>query len=535
MLALTFYGGVKQIGGNKILVEDSDTRLFLDFGLPYGERGKYFEEYLAPRAGCGLLDFLHMGLLPPLKGVYRRDLETSPELWARFESHPLFRELSAQGVLLSHAHLDHSGYISFLREDIPIHSTAMTAFVAKAIQDSGKTTVESEVCYFSPKEYVRAKLNDNQQDSLGALRARHYRTVPSKQRPFRLFDYDSLSLKAKDFWGNTPGSRQLDCCPLEKATKVGNLEVRCFEVDHSIWGAAAFAIETSQGWLVYTGDLRLHGKRGQLTSHFMEAAAGLRPKVLICEGTNISSHSSTPEEQVYENALKAVKEARGLVIADFGPRNVERLLIFRRIAEETHRRLVILPRDAYLLQAMRFLSPDIPDTPSDPLLSIYHEGKADLNRWERRIREEHRAKLVAPDAINRDQDSYILCFSFFDINELPTLMPKEGSLYLYSSSEVFNEEGAMDMRRLHNWLDYFKMKALGLPDEAHDWEIPPGERGLHASGHASGPELVELVRCINPEVLIPIHTEKPELFALHFKGTNIEVRLPKYGDTMNFE
>ena len=34
-VTLTFYGGVNEIGGNKTLLEDEDTRLLLDFGLPY--------------------------------------------------------------------------------------------------------------------------------------------------------------------------------------------------------------------------------------------------------------------------------------------------------------------------------------------------------------------------------------------------------------------------------------------------------------------------------------------------------------------
>jgi len=30
---MKFYGGVDEVGGNRILVEDGDTRIFLDFGL----------------------------------------------------------------------------------------------------------------------------------------------------------------------------------------------------------------------------------------------------------------------------------------------------------------------------------------------------------------------------------------------------------------------------------------------------------------------------------------------------------------------
>jgi mRNA degradation ribonuclease J1/J2 len=32
---LTFYGGVNEIGGNKILLQDGDTRVFFDFGMSF--------------------------------------------------------------------------------------------------------------------------------------------------------------------------------------------------------------------------------------------------------------------------------------------------------------------------------------------------------------------------------------------------------------------------------------------------------------------------------------------------------------------
>lgn len=37
MTSLTFFGGVNEIGGNKILVED-DANLFLDFGVVFKEK-----------------------------------------------------------------------------------------------------------------------------------------------------------------------------------------------------------------------------------------------------------------------------------------------------------------------------------------------------------------------------------------------------------------------------------------------------------------------------------------------------------------
>ena len=157
MVRLTFYGRVNEIGGTKILLEDGDRKLFLDFGFPCKRHKLFYEEYLKPRSGAGLLDPLSMGMLPPLEGLYRDDLAPAG-LWQQFRSAPLYRSVDhVDGVLLSHAHLDHSGYISFLRADIPVYSTAMTAFIAKAMQDAGKADFDQQVCYFGPTVHERPK------------------------------------------------------------------------------------------------------------------------------------------------------------------------------------------------------------------------------------------------------------------------------------------------------------------------------------------------------------------------------------------
>ena len=150
MVHLMCYGGVNEIGGNKLLLEDDDSKLLIDFGFPYKRHKLFYEEYLKPRGGAGLLDPLVMGLLPPLEGLYRDDLEL-PDLWQRFQGNPLYRRLDGvKGVLLSHAHFDHSGHISFLRDDVPVYATAVTAFIAKSMQDSGKADFDQQACYFSP-------------------------------------------------------------------------------------------------------------------------------------------------------------------------------------------------------------------------------------------------------------------------------------------------------------------------------------------------------------------------------------------------
>jgi len=109
MVSLTFWGGINEIGGNKILLEDQNTRLFLDFGMSFSLANQYFDEFMQPRKCSGILDLLEFGLLPNLDGIYRCDYLNHCRL-------PFEETCSIDGLLLSHAHMDHSSYIHYLRE-----------------------------------------------------------------------------------------------------------------------------------------------------------------------------------------------------------------------------------------------------------------------------------------------------------------------------------------------------------------------------------------------------------------------------------
>ena len=515
-ISIIVYGGAGVIGGNKIFIAADNTTISFDFGINYALWSQYFEEYLKPRAGRGLADLFEIGLLPPLRGIYRSELEPPwDDVWSRL--HAEIKDVHLDAVLLSHAHLDHSGHISFLDPDIPIVCSPTTAFLAKAIQESSRGDFEKEVCYAVPRE---------EQERL--LVPCDWRKYALFQRQFCFPDAALLSSQAQTFWHKPIGARKLTYRQPKVATQVGNLKVRCFPVDHSIYGATAFAVGTSQGWIVYTGDLRLHGKMGYKTREFANEVAKLQPVVLLCEGTNIGEEGkAVTEEEVLQNALQKIKEAKGkLVIADFGPRNLERLLTFREIAAAQGRKLAILPKDAYLLQSLHLVMPEMPDPTTDNTLVVYEEVKNVLN-WEKDLLKCYRdkGKTVQPEDIRRDEGDYILCLSFWDINELIDIRPSSGGMYIYSSSEAFNEEQRIDIERLRRWIDHFGLFPAGVPD-AQTGKVAETDRGLHSSGHASASELLEIIEAINPRIVIPIHTEAPELFADRV-GVQRQVVIPK--------
>jgi len=511
MARITCWDGVGSIGGNKILLEDNATKLWLDFGLDFGRMGMFYEEYLKPKTCLGLYEPVQMGLLPPIRDLYRSDLVSSlADPWTDIEAQELGQ---LDGILISHAHLDHLGVVHYVREDIPIYCSAMTLAIAKSTEDTGAGGLD-HYCYTEAYEATET----------GELRSAPYSKNPSRARPFVLVD-EQPTADLSGFWNTTPSSllprgRRHEPAAITASSACGGLRIRRFPVDHSLYGACAWAVETSSGWIVYTGDLRCHGRHGDLTWEFAEEVGKLKPRALVVEGTGIETEGSSTEEQVRERAFQEIENAKGLVVADFGPRNIERLTSFLDIAKETGRKLILLPKDAYLLEKMALAGGDVPSL-DDKSVLIYSKHEASTANWRKLLKQTYASKLVLPGQVAENQDKAICCFSFFDVNELAYIRPVPGSIWLYSSCEAFNEDMRIDFERLGEWVDLHGMAFLGDPRR-------DGRSPFHVSGHACQADLLKLIDIMGPQTVIPVHTERPDLYAQLLAGKR-EVRLPERG------
>lgn len=449
MTELAFHGGVDEIGGNKILVSDGDSRIFLDFGMSFARRGKYYEEYLNPRTANGIGDFLEMGLIPDISGVYRDDL------MVQIGRQPQEPEVDA--VFLSHAHADHANYVSFLNPEIPIHCGETCFSILDAIDRSSDRNIESEIVDFKPRPIVRG--------------------TEAIKRPFKTF-------------------RTGD------EVKVGSISVKPVHVDHSVPGAYGFVIHTSDATLAYTGDLRLHGTHSEMTQEFVDAAAEAEPDVLITEGTRIGDANKSSEANVSKISDPEIKGCNNLVIADFNFKDVDRFRTFFNLAKENGRKFVLSFKEAMLLQNYaKDKKLGVPRL-DDPNIVIFQPRKrtgqyADSdypNKFEKELYT--MANVWRFDQIKKHQSELIFFSNFWQIGHMIDIRPEKGSIFIHSLSEAFNEEMAISEERLNNWIGHLGLKKVHA----------------HASGHASGPELKEVVRSIGAKTIFPIHTEKPEEF-----------------------
>lgn len=501
MAIIRFYGGVNEIGGNKILLEDRDTRVWLDFGLSFGQQGQFYGDFMGPRSKGGIRDLLQMGLIPGLDGIYRDDLVHVPKIddalrelgiedtsyWApELQSYEDVLKRDGKswlaGVLLTHAHLDHCGYISYLDPRIPICCSEVTLRVLETMDE------------ISGDEFTTVKPWRADRIKRGAFPGK-----PTIKRG------DEVAREFKTF---TPGD----------TIEIGRLRIQTFAVDHSILGAVAYLITTSDGKRVlYTGDFRFHGRQAEATKRFQEVVKGLEPDVMICEGTRVEEPEPDSEERVQAECTELISNANGFVGVDFAWKDLTRFETLREAARASGKTFAISARTAYLLNKLGRGG----EVESDPKVKVYIPRKDSMTYSPG---DYSRSKYIAgfssdwkdggPDTrhlkdgirayqIKADPSRYLVYLSFWNFNELIDLQPPEGGLFISASSEPYDEEGMIEEERKKAWMRRFK---LNPPDH----ELPH----IHASGHVSGVELKAFVREIKPRQLFPVHTEH----VVEFKG-----------------
>lgn len=339
-------------------------------------------------------------------------------------------------ILLSHAHEDHTGLLRHSSDDIPIYASVGTS---------------------------------------------------------------KMMLAGSKFAGQPwlPSDRHRELQP-GATVRIGDFTVTAFSVDHSIYGAQAFLIEAEGKTVLYSGDLRMHGRKPGMHRSLIQAVQARAIDVFLMEGTHIShrDHRDQNEYQLENEIVRHIQSAPGLVLASFSPQHVDRLVGFFRATKKTDR---VFIADAYTAFVMHLIASEIPipRPESDENVRVFFPKFFEKSYREKQL--EKHFLLMSPARIGMDEirsnpSRYVMLFR-------PSMLDSD-----------FGGTLPSDTRCLYSrWSGY-----LDSPDWQPVKEALENARGdlieSHTSGHILYDDITSLVNQIKAKMVIPIHTFEPEKF-----------------------
>lgn len=311
------------------------------------------------------------------------------------------------------------------------------------------------------------------------------------------------------------GKRTYRTIKYNEVLSVGAIKVTAVQLDHDVLGACGFFIETPDVRIVYSGDLRLHGKHPEFTRNFASKANSFKPNILMMEGTMINGEKDSKdtkpsdelegintEHQVKEMFINKFEKAKGLVIVNASERNLERFADIVEAAMATGRQIVLETETAYLLDKLMNVR-DALIYRSQELESTFEKNYK--QEWLTELLEN--CRTISYEQVNLTPYNYVVQNSFKNLMELLDLNLKKG-VYIHSNAVPL---GAYDP-------DYEKLQEF-VRKLKLDYEY------IGTPGHAFHSHLKYIIDTIKPEILVPLHSLYPEKL---YPESKLQF-LPNYG------
>ncbi|MDQ2742384.1 MAG: MBL fold metallo-hydrolase [Chloroflexota bacterium] len=360
-------------------------------------------------------------------------------------------------VALSHSHLDHTHLLGFVSGEIPVYASEPAARIARVLSDTGA--------------------------SLAML-----------QRPIQALP--------------DPGS-----------FTVGPMNVQLLPVDHDVGGASAMLIETSDGVIAYSGDLRLHGLHPDRSLAFARAARNANARILILEGTRLSPPPEPgtallpdrTEAEVVPCMMAALTEVPGrLGVVLLTPENGERVEALA-IAAAAAGRLLVLDLEGLAFATAALGRPIaaphavyLPDEDAERVTGGRPQGSPLREALEAAPRSVTAAEMAA------DPGAFLLRLPFDRFAELLDLNPRGGVVMQANGTPL----GRFDpsWASMEWWAARLDMRVV--------------ECG--SSGHAAPQDLARLAEGSGAPVIMAIHSRYPELMPVPSERLLLPVRGYRY-------
>ena len=253
-----------------------------------------------------------------------------------------------------------------------------------------------------------------------------------------------------------------------EAFTIGNIHIRPLVIDHSAADSYMFVIEAEGKRVLYTGDFRMYGLRHHILEKLVNTYIG-EVDVLITEGTSLSRDADEciSEAAVLEDISSYIQDGK-YVFVMCSSTNIDRIMgIWQNMPTDK-----VLICDAY---QKKILDTVINNVYYESSLYRRHDSPLVLNKgpYPKYYMDHGFVSLV------RGTEYFISHIKEF---------PKDDVRIIYSMWTGYIEENLLLKNLLNTYPSYI----------------------CHASGHVSKDDLVQLIELVDPDIVIPVHTNIPE-------------------------
>ena len=253
-----------------------------------------------------------------------------------------------------------------------------------------------------------------------------------------------------------------------EAFTIGDIRIRPLVIDHSAADSYMFVIEAEGKRVLYTGDFRMHGLRHHILDQLVNTYIG-EVDVLITEGTSLSRDADKyiSEAAVLDDISSYIQEGKYVFIM-CSSTNIDRIMgIWQNMPTDK-----VLICDAY---QKRILDTVINNVYYESSLYRRHDSPLVLSKgpYPKYYMDHGFVSLV------RGTESFISQIKEF---------PKDDVRIIYSMWTGYIEENLALKTLLETYPTYI----------------------CHASGHVSKDDLIKFIELVNPDAIIPVHTDNPE-------------------------
>ena len=253
-----------------------------------------------------------------------------------------------------------------------------------------------------------------------------------------------------------------------EAFTIGDIRIRPLVIDHSAADSYMFVIEAEGKHVLYTGDFRMHGLRHHILDQLVNTYIG-EVDVLITEGTSLSRDADKyiSEAAVLDDISSYIQDGK-YVFVMCSSTNIDRIMgIWQNMPTDK-----VLICDAY---QKRILDTVINNVYYESSLYRRHDSPLVLNKgsYPKYYIDHGFVSLV------RGTENFISQIKEF---------PKDDVRIIYSMWTGYIEENLALKTLLETYPTYI----------------------CHASGHVSKDDLIKFIELVNPDAIIPVHTDNPE-------------------------